>query len=154
MMRSSRWYLSGFAMALVATGLLAGCSSVPQSVINVPGTYTFGKQTILGPSGPFLGPPGGHVIVCVDTAGPLHVDASFDAGMSLSFDGVAQYGTGYSWTTTTVGPGCGDLGAGDQLRHGDAPEPDRDGDQGVTLASPALGSRAEGIRDRRRVRVP
>jgi hypothetical protein len=102
------------AVAVIALGgVLAGCGPAPQSVLTVPGTYTFGQQVILGPSGPFLGPPGGTVIVCVDSTSALKVDTSWSAGISLTFDGVSQYspGTNYSWTSAPVGPGCGTLGA-------------------------------------------
>lgn len=109
--RSSKTFAVAAVIAL--GGLFAGCGGTPQSVLTVPGSYTFGQQVILGPSGPFLGPPGGTVIVCVDSTSALNVDTSWSAGISLTFDGVSQYspGTGYSWTSAPVGPGCGTLGA-------------------------------------------
>lgn len=102
------------AALLAATGFLtAACGGAPQAILNVPGTYTFGQPVVLGPNGPFLAPPGGTVVVCVGEETALKVDTSWSAGVSVTFDGVAQYspGTGYSWTSDPVGPGCGTLSA-------------------------------------------
>jgi hypothetical protein len=113
-MRRGRLRIVGASAALLLLGgLVTGCSGAPQAVIGVPGTYTFGQQVILGPEGPFLGPPGGTVVLCTDTRTALNVATSWSAGISLTFDGVAQYsgGTGYNWTSEPVGPGCGTLGA-------------------------------------------
>ena len=111
-MRARRSIPLVVAVLLVA---LAGCSSAPQNVLQVPFTYTFGQQTILSDTGPLLIYAGGSVVMCTDTHGPLDVVAGPWGShfFELDFDGVTyqsgEWPRDVPWTTPAVGPGCGTL---------------------------------------------
>ena len=96
-------------LAVVAVLGLTACGGVPQTVINVPGSYTFGR----GPSGI----AGGTAILCVDEHTAMRVTASW----SLVSGNLVWDGTNYpitisgpsstAWVSPPLGPGCGTISA-------------------------------------------
>ena len=102
---------------LAAAGLLGSCTSTPQAVLNVPGSYTADfTASILNPSGT----PSATVVMCLDQASAVRLDFSQGAGYKLDWDGAVYsnyYGLPYLTATVSVTlpvlqPGCGTLSFG------------------------------------------
>lgn len=104
------------AVGLLAATALAGCATVPQAVINVPGNYVadLWQPTLDHPSGA----SSATVLVCLDTPSALLIETG-DGGegsvgaIRLDWAGVqySEPGTGSAITMTTpvLDPGCGVL---------------------------------------------
>ena len=99
------------------TGLLGGCTSTPQAVLNVPGSYTADfTPSLLNPSGV----PSATVLMCLDQASAVRLDFSQGAGYKLDWNGVIYsnwFGLPYLTAATSVTlpvlqPGCATLGFG------------------------------------------
>lgn len=96
-------------VAFAAIVGLSSCSGIPQTVITVPGSYTFGR----GPSGI----AGGTAVLCLDEHTSMRVTASWSwVTGNLVWDGTNYPITiegppGASWISPPLGPGCGTISA-------------------------------------------
>jgi len=99
--------------AMLCTFALVGCAAVPQTVIPVPGSYTFATP----PDAPV---PGGTAVICYHGHSELYIRVSALAVGTLywtPFSGPArQVWAAYSWeqpeATAPLEPGCGILRVG------------------------------------------
>jgi hypothetical protein len=103
-------------LTLLLTAILAGCSAVPQAVLNVPFSYTAdmcqyplqGGTSMDGGAGCL---PSASVVVCLDQASALHVSTSADA-IRLDWNGTTYpdpSATVRDFTTPVLQPGCGQV---------------------------------------------
>ncbi|MFN7149312.1 MAG: hypothetical protein ACK4V6_07505 [Microthrixaceae bacterium] len=94
-------------LAFAAIVGLSSCSGIPETVITVPGSYTFGRGT--------SGIAGGTAVLCLDEHTAMQVTASWTrVSGNLVWDGTNYPITiaapsDTSWTSPPLGPGCGTI---------------------------------------------
>ncbi len=124
--RSTRSLLAAGAVVTLLAAGVAGCSSSPRAVLNVPGTYVadLWAPTIDRPSGG----PTATVLMCLDEASAVHLKTGQGSEGGVGTIRLEWSGTLYAapsngdtitYTTPVLQPGCGWLTFGVDCCHVD-----------------------------------